>query len=171
MQNTEAIQAPITPEEKSLGESLLSAVKDREHAFTTGWWKSAESAEKLYCADHSEEREDTPYNILYSNTEVLLPSLYSATPKPDIRPRYRDLQLKPLPQVVERFLTAASDPGHPGEDCFDSSLNDAVLSALVPGMGYVRIRDTLDKAFPITFESGHYKTLIWGKATRWARVP
>ena len=171
MQNTEAVQAPITPEEKSLGESLLSAVKDREHAFTTGWWKSAESAEKLYCADHSEEREDTPYNILYSNTEVLLPSLYSATPKPDIRPRYRDLQLKPLPQVVERFLTAASDPGHPGEDCFDSSLNDAVLSALVPGMGYVRIRDTLDKAFPITFESGHYKTLIWGKATRWARVP
>ena len=171
MQNTEVAQAPITPEEKSLGESLLSAVKDREHAFTTGWWKSAESAEKLYCADHSEEREDTPYNILYSNTEVLLPSLYSATPKPDIRPRYRDLQLKPLPQVVERFLTAASDPGHPGEDCFDSSLNDAVLSALVPGMGYVRIRDTLDKAFPITFESGHYKTLIWGKATRWARVP
>jgi hypothetical protein len=171
MQNTEATQAQVTPEDKTLGESLLSAVKDREQAFTTGWWKSAESAEKLYCADHSAETEDTPYNILYSNTEVLLPSLYSATPKPDIRPRYRDLQLKPLPQVVERFLTAASDPGHPGEDCFDSALNDAVLSSLIPGMGYVRIRDTLDKSFPITFESGHYKTLIWGKATRWARVP
>lgn len=158
-------------EQKELAKSLLSAVLERQKAFETGWWKSAESAEKLFCAEHEQERDDAPYNILYSNTEVLLPSLYSATPKPDIRPRYRDLELKPVPQVIERFLTAASDPGHPGEDCFDTALSDAVLSSLIPGMGYVRIRETPDKSFPLTFVSGHYKTLIWGKATRWSLVP
>lgn len=157
-------------EEKALAAQLLTAVQAREKEFSEGWWKTAEAADKLYCADNKTEKEDTPYNILYSNTEVLLPSLYSATPKPDIRSRYRGTDLKPIPQVVERFLTAASDPGHPGEETFDSALSDAVLSALVPGMGYVRIRHIPEKAFPIVFESGHYRTLIWSKAPRWSKV-
>lgn len=162
--------AEYTSEQKDLAKKLLDAVQTRETSFSQGWWKTAEEAEKLYCAENSGVKDDTPYNILYSNTEVLLPSLYSATPKPAIRPRFQGEKLGPIPDVISRFLIAASDPGHPGEDCFDSALSDAVLSALVPGMGYVRIRHLEEKAFPVTYESGHYRTLIWSKASRWAKV-
>jgi len=148
----------------------LAAVESRETEFKKGWWVEADSAEKIYLADKDINR-DVPYNILYSNTEVLLPSLYSATPKPDIRARYRSQDIKPIPEVLDRFLRVAADPASPGGDNFDIAMRDAVLSSLVPGSGYVRIRYVEDKAFPLVFESGHFKTLIWGKATRWSKVP
>lgn len=157
---------------ESFAADALDAVKTREKEFEQGWWKTAEKASDLYCAEPRKDvTEDSPYNILYSNTEVLLPSLYSATPKPDIRTRFKGMGLKPLPELVERFLTVAADPGQPGEDYFDGAMSDAVLSALVPGLGYVRLRKVDERSFPIAYESGHFKTLIWGKASRWAKVP
>ncbi len=161
-------------DEKRLQEfaaDALDAVKTREQEFSTGWWKTGETASELYCSEPKKESETSPYNILYSNTEVLLPSLYSATPKPDVRTRFKGMQLKPLPEMIERFLTVASDPGQPGEDHFDMAMADAVLSSLVPGLGYVRIRYVEDKSFPLVYESGHFKTILWGKASRWAKVP
>jgi len=150
----------------------LSAIKAREQEFETTWWKRGEMAADIYSADaKNQQNQEVPYNILYSNTEVLLPSLYSATPKPDVRTRFKGMQLKPLPEVVERFLTIAADPANPGGESFNGAMSDAVLSSLVPGMGYVRLRLNNEKAFPIIYESGHFKTLIWGKASRWAKVP
>jgi hypothetical protein len=166
----------ISPEQKDAEQlkfynSALSAILTREKEFETGWWKEAEAAEGIYVADKATKAENTPYNILYSNTEVLLPSLYSATPKPDIRTRYKEQELKPIPDVVQRFLTVAADPANPGGDSFDSAMQDAVLNSLVPGMGYVRLRYVENAAFPLKYESGHFKTLIWGKGSRWAKVP
>lgn len=151
--------------------AALSAIKTREQEFDTGWWVQATAAEKIYIADKEQNQENVPYNILYSNTEVLLPSLYSATPKPDIRSRYKDQNIKPLPEVAQRFLTIASDPADPGGDSFDGAMQDAVLSSLVPGMGFVRLRYIKEAAFPLKYESGHFKTLIWGKGSRWSKVP
>lgn len=172
----EANVATPSPEQaeaakRTFAGDLLTAVKAREAEFTKGWWKEANSALEIYSMDKDNAEGDTPYNILYSNTEVLLPALYSATPKPDIRTRFRGENLKPIPEVCQRFLTVAADPGNPGEDCFDSAMSDAVLSSLVPGMGYVRIRYVEDRSFPLVYESGAFQTLIWGKATRWSKVP
>ena len=150
---------------------MLSAVKAREQEFTIGWWQQADAASKIYNADNKNNEVFVPYNILYSNTEVLLPSLYSATPKPDTRARFRGNDVKPIPQVIDRFLTIAADPGNPGQDTFDCSMRDSVLSALIPGSGVVRIRYDETKAFPITYESVDYKSFVWGKAKRWAKVP
>lgn len=148
----------------------LAAIKARENEFEKGWWKHATVAEKIYTADNSDNEKNIPYNILYSNTEVLLPSLYSAVPKPDVRSRYKDQTLAPLPDVVQRFLTCATE-NFPGGDSFDNAMKDAVLSSLVPGMGYVRLRYNEKASFPITYESGNFRSLIWGKATRWSKVP
>lgn len=159
-------------QENTLVLNLLDAVKVREGEFEKGWWKTAKIADDLYSADtKNSHSEEAVYNILYSNTEVLLPSLYSATPKPDIRSRFKGIDLKPIPEIIERFLIVASDPGHPGTDSLDAALSDAVLSALVPALGYVRIRYVESAAFPLIFESGRYNTIIWGKASRWAKVP
>lgn len=166
-----ASNEPTNPT-KTRALSFLSEIKEREKEFTDGWWKNAKDADDIFSMDTKNTyEEETPYNILYSNTEVLLPSLYSATPKPDIRSRFKGEDVKPIPEMLERFLTIASDPGSPGGDCFDNAMSDAVLSALVPGMGYVRLMYSEDKAFPITFVSGHYRSLIWGKASRWSKVP
>jgi hypothetical protein len=166
----------VTPEQTASKDlqfynSCLGAIKAREQEFTTGWWKHAEAAEEIYVADTTNHSDNTPYNILYSNTEVLLPSLYSATPKPDVRTRYKEQNLKPIPEVIQRFLTVAADPASPGGDSFDGAMADCVLSSLVPGMGYVRLRYVEDASFPIRYESGHFKTLIWGKGSRWSKVP
>jgi len=162
-----------SPEKKLPTQQVLdfiSSIKTREKEFADGWWKKAKIATDIYSVSKTSE-EMEPYNILYSNTEVLLPSLYSATPKPDIRPRFKGADVGPLPTLLERYLTIAADPGQPGSESFDQAMSDAVLSALVPGSGYVRIRYSKNASFPITYESGHYETLIWGKASRWSKVP
>lgn len=151
--------------------AALSSITTREQEFEKGWWNDAKAAEKIYTADNKNNELFVPYNILYSNTEVLLPSLYSATPKPDTRPRFRGNDIKPIPAILDRFLTVAADPASPGGDSFDGAMREAVLSSLVPGMGFVRIRYDENRAFPLTYESGNYRSLVWGKATRWAKVP
>lgn len=151
---------------------LLGEIQAREKEFESGWWKKAENAENIYASDLKTRHEDeVPYNILYSNTEVLLPALYSATPKPDIRPRFKGMDVKPIPEMLSRFLTVAADPASPGSDSFDAAMADAVLAALVPGLGYVRIRLIESRAFPIVFESGSYRSLIWPKGSRWSKLP
>ena len=167
-------EAAESPEKKATARAakFLDLIQTREKEFENGWWKKAEKAYDIYAADTKHQHEeDTPYNILYSNTEVLLPSLYSATPKPDVRARFKGEKLKPLPEMLDRFLTVASDAMAPGGDSLDAALQDCVLSSLVPGMGYIRMRHRETASFPLVFESGHYKTLIWGKATRWSKVP
>lgn len=151
---------------------LLEKVQGREEVFKKGWWKDAVFATKLYDGSStSAVDDDKAYNILYSNTEVLLPSLYSATPKPDIRGRFVDVDVKPIPSVVERYLTLLSDPGNPGIESFDDALSETVLSALVPGLGFSRLRYYKDRAMPLAVESGHYKGLIWAKARKWSKCP
>ena len=162
----------LAKENSQRASAFLDLIHAREKEFEAGWWKTAENAYSIYSTDtKNQPAADTPYNILYSNTEVLLPSLYSATPKPDIRARFKDQKLKPLPDIIERFLTIAVDAGAPGAETLHGSMLDCTLSSLVPGMGFVRLRLRPELAFPLTYESGHYKNLIWGKAARWAKVP
>jgi len=155
----------------------LDKIQTREKAFKDGWWKMAEESERLYSLSKGENgaRMDDPnrdpYNILYSNTEVLRPSLYSATPKPDVRSRYPAIDTSPLPTVLDRFLTVVSDPADPGTESLDDAMNETVLSALTCAMGYSRIRYYENRPFPLAIEAGHYKSLIWGKARKWSKIP
>jgi hypothetical protein len=166
--------AEVAAEKKlqARAEMLLDEIKKREAVFEKGWWKTGSQVLEIYSIEpKNKPEENTPYNILYSNTEVLAPSLYSATPKPDVRGRFKGAQLKPIPDVLTRFLTCFVDSGEAGSETFDVAMNDAVLSALVPGMGYIRLRYYQDRANPLVCESGHFKNLIWGAAPKWAKVP
>lgn len=158
-------------------EKWLEKIEAREKEFKEGWWKTAEASDRLYSLSKNEAGDTPdsplkdPYNILYSNTEVLRPSLYSATPKPDVRSRFPDIDTKPLPELLDRFLTIVSDPSDPGSESLDDAMNETVLSALTCAMGFSRIRYYPDRSFPLGIEAGHYKGLIWGKARKWAKVP
>jgi len=167
---------PEVMDEKTL-QKWLERIETREKEFKDGWWKAAETSEALYALgkDHNanvmNDPNRDPYNILYSNTEVLRPSLYSATPKPDVRSRYPDVDTQPLPMVLDRFLTIVSDPSNPGVESLDDAMNETVLSALTCAMGFSRLRHYPDRAFPLAIEAGHYKGLLWGKARKWSKVP
>jgi hypothetical protein len=151
----------------------LARVKKREKTFADGWWKAAEEAVKLYNNEKSDDKKDTanPYNILYSNTEVLKPSLYSATPKPDVRGRFVENPVSPLTKLVEHFLIVFSDPANSGEESFDQAMDENVTSALVAGMGFIRIRSYPERPVPLCPEAGHYKGLIWPAGRKWSKLP
>lgn len=152
--------------------TLLEKVQKREKEFKSGWWKAAESAVSMYDAgDGDSKGADNPYNILYSNTEVLLPSVYSNTPKPDVRARFKNTDIKPIPEVVERYLTLLSDPSDPGVESLDQAMKENVLSSLTAGMGFVRLRYYPDRPIPLSFDAGYYKGLIWPRARKWSKLP
>jgi hypothetical protein len=78
------------------------------------------------------------FNILWSNIQVLMPSLYGRQAKPEVSRRYMDqdpvgrLASTMLERVIEYETTQFND--------FDSSMVNAVQDRLLPGRGTVWIR-------------------------------
>lgn len=172
-ENETSEEGRYSDEDYKKAKGYLAQVLAREQKFKETWWKRAEQSEKLYSQPSGTEGEKykSVYNILYSNTEVLAPSLYSATAKPDIRTRFKDAKLKPIPEVIERFLTLYTDSAAVGQESFDDAVKDAVLSSLTAAMGCLRLRLYEDQEFPLQTESVGYRNFIWGYAKKWARVP
>ena len=83
-----------------------------------------------------------PFNILYSNTDTILPALYSATPRPVIRQRYKneDATAQAAATAGERLLTYLLDTNTDGYETFDDGMTNAVIDALLPGRGVTRIK-------------------------------
>lgn len=111
----------------------IRQAQKREKNFRT----LGKSVVEIYEAGKEDEVE---FNILYSNTETLLPALYNTTPRPVVQRRYRDSD--PLGSAVakttQRALEFSIDPA--GEETldFDQVMEAATLSALLPGRGLTR---------------------------------
>ena len=61
----------------------LAAARRREKDYR----KEGKRIREIY---NGQKRDTFPFNILYSNTETLLPALYGATPKPIVQRRFKD---------------------------------------------------------------------------------
>lgn len=169
-------EAGETPEEelREEAQSWLEKIQKREDVFRSGWWKDAEASQKVYCMEKpasGDTQTESVYNILYSNTSVLLPSLYSATPKPDTRSRFPSVDVGPVAEACNRFLTVFADTANPAIESFDEAIAATVLGGLTTAMGYARLRHYPERSMPLALESGDHKSLIWGKARKWAKVP
>src|SRR6187551_643046 len=66
-------------------EKMLTKVKDREKDLKDLWVAKAEQTWNIYTGD---EIDTTPFNILYSNTEIIVPAVFSQKPIPDVRRRF-----------------------------------------------------------------------------------
>jgi hypothetical protein len=99
------------------------------------WREDAEKICDIYVPPTNKRTSD--FNILYSNTEIMLPSLYSQTPKADVRRRYAEKD--PVSRVaalgLERCLDYELD-----EYDFDYVIECCVLDSLLPGRGIARVR-------------------------------
>jgi hypothetical protein len=109
----------------------IKRASDREEK----WRKRAKKVVERY----RDEREDSgsKFNILWANTETQRPALLSATPKPDVRRRYRDEDPvgKAVSEVLERALEFSAD-----EYDFDKLGQRLVTDVLLPGRAIGRVR-------------------------------
>ena len=98
-------------------------------------WRT--EGEKIVSRYRGEERKKGRYNVLWSNTEILRPSLYNSPAKPDVRRRFRDAD--PLGKAVSTVLERCLDIIVEGPDV-ESSIKNDVLDGLLAGRGVTRIR-------------------------------
>lgn len=98
------------------------------------WRKSAQMAIDLYKGAIAKKNS---FNILWSNTETLLPAVYSSVPKPDVRRRYKDND--PLGKAVSEVVSRALDFSLDTYD-FDGVARSDVMDMLLAGRGVSWVR-------------------------------
>jgi hypothetical protein len=83
------------------------------------------------------KRDENSFNILYANTETLLPACYNQLPRPFVKRRFDDADPvgKAASETMERTLESLQDTGDARYEDFDTLMQQSVLSALVPGRG------------------------------------
>lgn len=122
------------------------------------------------------EGKDTPFNVLYSNTETLLPALFSQPPKPVISRRYKDED--PVGRFVseagQRMLEYLIDTDIDEYDNFTDSLTDVTLDGLLPGRGNLSIKYESDD--DVSWETvcpdvRDWTRVYYGYAKKWSKVP
>jgi len=153
---------------------VIGEVERRQKAIKKHWLDDAEKVVDIY---EAEEDELVPFNILYSNTETILPALYNSTPRPEVARRYTQVGQQKLvdnavAQVAERLLEYSADSNVGEYDTFDRAVRGAVLNALVPGQGEVRVRYKADGNYQeLCYEKLAYDRFVWGYARAWTHVP
>lgn len=96
--------------------------------------KEARKVLRIY---ENREKRKYSFNILFSNTETMLPALYNAAPRPVVKRKHGtpggvDLAVA---NATKAILEHYQDVGDPQYETFDSYIGAAVLGALVPGRG------------------------------------
>src|SRR5260221_10647751 len=96
-----------------------------------------EDGKKFFKMYEGEMKDDVPFNILFSNTEILLPALYGARPRPIVQRRFKDTDPlgKAASTAAERMLSFLMDTNSEEYDDFDTTMKENVWDACVPGRG------------------------------------
>lgn len=158
-----------------LGE--IASAKQREKDFR----KDGEEIIEIYSGKKCDE---IPFNILFSNTETLLPALYSQVPRPVVQRRFKDDD--PLgaasSKAGQRMLEYLCDTNVEGYETYDQSVRYATLDGLLPGRGVTSIKydadivETEGEASGVNWEQVCTETRAWdrvyfGYAKKWSKVP
>jgi hypothetical protein len=147
---------------------------------------------KLWKMYEGELKDETPFNILFSNTEILLPALYGARPRPVVQRRFKDADPLGLAasKAAERMLSFLMDTNSEEYDDFDTTMKENVLDACVPGRGLMEFCYDGKTAHPLgpdgkpdekqpaqlISECVYPETCLWnrytfGYAKKWKDVP
>ena len=99
------------------------------------WTRRAEKTVERYRAEKRVDGQRR-FNILWANTEILKPAVYSRTPAPDVRRRWLDDDPagREAASVLERALSYLVDDGG-----FDAAMEAVRDDMLLPGRGVARI--------------------------------
>jgi len=157
--------------------SELDSAKKRQKSYI----KEGRRIVNIYQAEGNDK---AVFNILYSNTDVLLPALYSATPSPVVKRRF-SVDENPLARAAakasERMLSYLLDTNLNGYESFDESIRNIVLDGLLPGRGCSNVKYDADiqdtgeyeekAAEHICNESIPWDSVLFGYSKKWADCP
>jgi len=144
--------------------------------------------------DYTRNSGQVPFNILYSNTDTLLPSLYSSSPRPVVQRRFKDEDPigKAAAEASTRILEFMLDTNMEGDETINDSMYSAVFDALLPGRGVTIVKydaeisegDSVadfetDEAGPEMEKTGEYicteakdwECTLFGYAKKWSKMP
>lgn len=150
----------------------LAAARRREKDF----WKEGREVKKIYSGECN---DSIPFNVLYSNTETLLPALYSNTPRPVVTRRFKDEDAlgAAVSKAGERSLEFFLDTNTDEYAAPDAVITDAVLDALLPGRGVSRLKyeptlvGNVKKYEAVCVESVVWDRVLFGYAKKWEHMP
>lgn len=160
----------------------IQASKKREKDFR----KDGQRILEIYGGEKS---STTPFNVLYSNTETMLPALYSAVPKPVVERRYKsdDALGKAAATAGARGLEFLLDTNVEGYETFDEAMRSATLDGLLPGRGVTCVKYDADvKDIPgegeeeptpykrselVCTDTQSWNRVYFGYAKKWSKVP
>ena len=93
--------------------------------------------EKILNIYDGTNQKSVPFNILFSNTETLLPAIYSSIPRPVVERRFKDDDPlgKHAAEAGTRMLEFLLDTNMQEYDAFDTVMRHTVLDGLLPGRG------------------------------------
>lgn len=124
-----------------IGQRWLSRIKASETR-EDDWMKTAERAENIYLCNN-EGGQAPHFNILFSNVETIVPSIYNSTPKPEIRARHGNLEdplAKQVSELFERAITAQIDDSR-----LDIEIEQGAQDAYTAGRSIVRVKFDADE--------------------------
>lgn len=140
--------------------------------------KEAKKREKDFREDGEKlldvyDAKKTPFNILYSNTETLLPALLSSVPRPVITRRWKDDDPlgKTTANAAQRMLEYLIDTDMDEYESFPTALENAVLDGLLPGRGNTTIKYDNDNYEIVCPDSREWNKVYFGYAKKWSKVP
>jgi len=131
----------------------------------------------------------TPFNIVFSNTETLLPAIYSSVPRPVVERRFKDDDPigKAAAQAGRRGLEFLLDTNVDGYETFDEGMRHSTLDGLLPGRGGCAVKyDAKMNAAPVKdgeapvevmeselvcIETTQWNRILYGYAKKWSQVP
>lgn len=144
------------------GQKWLDRIKAQQK-LEEKWLKAAQDATLIYTGE-GEQR--TPFNILFSNVETIVPSIYNSTPSPDVRRRFldKDPVSKEVSVVIERSIALQLDNG-----ALDSEIEALAQDSFIAGRGIVRVRAV--GPGKVEYESVAWRDYVEGPAKRWRDVP
>jgi hypothetical protein len=145
------------------------------------YWKEGERVLGIY---GSTDKDKIPFNILFSNTDTLLPAYYSAVPRPDVQRRFKDDDPlgKAASDAGERMLEFLLDTSIDGYETFDEAMKAGVFDALLPGRGVTAVKydaeigeyeqDLIEKKSELVYlDSQPWNQVLFGFAKKWSKVP
>jgi len=144
---------------------LYDEVCQRDRYLNQEWREKVKDIPATYQGDRA---ADTPFNILFSNTETIVPALFSQAPTPSVRRRFGETRGDMPAQASERMLSFLMDTNIQDYPTFVESAESSVLDAALPGQGQVRVR--LVGSLPV-IDYVPWDKFTWGYARRWEDVP
>jgi len=161
---------------KNPGEGLyqtwISRIQDalkREKTFR-------QKGQKVVDLYEAKKPDETPFAIVYSNAEVLIPAVYNSRPIPLVTRRFRDADPlgKAASEVSTRTLKFLIDTETQDYDSFDELMQPAVLDGVLTNRGLTRFKFTAGgNNLPecVYGESVRWDKFFHGYARTWKKVP